>query len=157
MVQQIAKVAIPVRRPISEVFNAFVEPSLITKFWLKSTSGALAEGATVQWHFMVPGAVETVTVRDFQVNRRLAFGWLSGVSVVMSFTDRGPATTHLSVEASGFKDGDIEAVVSTTEGFSIVLCDLKTLLESGHSANLVRDKAELIAESQVHGSSKREA
>jgi hypothetical protein len=33
----------------------------------------------------------------------------------------------------------------TIEGFSIVLCDLKTLLESGRSANLVRDKAELIA------------
>jgi len=28
-----------------------------------------------------------------------------------------------------------------------VLCDLKTLLETGHSANLVKDKAELIAQS----------
>ena len=30
------------------------------------------------------------------------------------------------------------------EGFSIVFCDLKTLLETGTSAGLVRDKAELI-------------
>jgi hypothetical protein len=35
-------------------------------------------------------------------------------------------------------------VVNATEGFSIVLCDLKVLLESGHSANLVKDKAQLI-------------
>ena len=33
--------------------------------------------------------------------------------------------------------------------FSIVLCDLKTLLESGRSANLVKDKAELIHRSMA--------
>lgn len=37
-------------------------------------------------------------------------------------------------------------VPGATEGFSIVLCDLKTLLESGRSAGLVRDKARLIAQ-----------
>lgn len=31
--------------------------------------------------------------------------------------------------------------------FVMVLCDLKTLLETGRSANLVRDKARLIADS----------
>ena len=39
--------------------------------------------------------------------------------------------------------------MNATEGFSIVLCDLKTFLESGKSANLVRAKAELIAASQA--------
>jgi uncharacterized protein YndB with AHSA1/START domain len=38
----------------------------------------------------------------------------------------------------------LEQATGTIEGFSIVLCDLKTLLESGTSANLVRDKAALI-------------
>ncbi len=47
------------------------------------------------------------------------------------------------VVASGFKE--VAQAVGAAEGFSIVLCDLKTLLESGTSANLVRDKAELIA------------
>lgn len=41
----------------------------------------------------------------------------------------------------------MEQAVNATEGFSIVLCDLKTFLETGRSANLVRDKAKLIAES----------
>jgi hypothetical protein len=35
-------------------------------------------------------------------------------------------------------------VVNATEGFAIVLCDLKVLLETGHPAGLVKDKAELI-------------
>jgi len=145
---QPAKAAIPIRRPVSEVFTSFVNPAIITKFWLQSTSGPLAKGATVEWHFMVPGAVETVTVHEFHVNRRLAFSWSDGVNVDMTFTETGPDTTLLSVEASGFKKGDIDAVVGATEGFSIVLCDLKTLLESGRSANLVKDKALLVSQSK---------
>jgi hypothetical protein len=38
----------------------------------------------------------------------------------------------------------VAQATNNVEGFTIVLCDLKTLLESGRSANLVRDKAELI-------------
>ena len=38
----------------------------------------------------------------------------------------------------------VAQAANLAEGFAIVLCDLKTLLESGRSANLVRDKAELI-------------
>ncbi len=46
-------------------------------------------------------------------------------------------------------DDLVEQIVNTTEGFSIVLCDLKTFIESGKSANLVRAKAELISASMV--------
>ena len=106
---------------------------------------------------MVPRALETVTVREFEVNRQIAFTWSSGISVVMNFTAYGAAATVLSVEASGFKNGDVEAIVSMTEGFSIALCDLKTLLETGRSASLVRDEAELIPKSKAHGSPSSEA
>jgi hypothetical protein len=55
--------------------------------------------------------------------------------------------TIVAIEASGFGGDDpIGSIVDATEGFSIVLCDLKTLLETGRSANLVKDKAELIAQ-----------
>jgi hypothetical protein len=44
-------------------------------------------------------------------------------------------------------DDAADQIVDATEGFSIVLCDLKTLLETEHSANPVRDKVELITQS----------
>jgi hypothetical protein len=56
------------------------------------------------------------------------------------------------VQCSGFAGEQSLAVATgTAEGFSIVLCDLKTLLETGRSANLVRDKAELIAQQMAAG------
>jgi hypothetical protein len=63
----------------------------------------------------------------------------------MSFVALDGGATQVSVAVSGFAGaGMLEQATGTIEGFSIVLCDLKTLLESGNSANLVRDKAELI-------------
>lgn len=149
MVREVAKAEMLIRRPVAEVFNAFVDPTVITKFWLESTSGPLAAGARVEWRFMVPGAVDTLTVTAFDDPRRIAFEWSGGMSVDMKF-EKHRSGTCVAIEVVGFSgEGILEQIVGTTEGFSIVLCDLKTLLETGHSANLVRDRAELITQSQT--------
>ena len=137
-----------IRRPVAEVFGAFVNPGVITKFWLESTTGPLARGAQVTWRFMVPGATDTVTVIAFEDQKRIAFDWSDGIRVDMSFEPFDGSATKLAVEAAGFKgENAAESAIGATEGFTIVLCDLKTLLETGRSASLVRDKAELITRS----------
>jgi uncharacterized protein YndB with AHSA1/START domain len=134
-----------IRRPPGEVFAAFVNPTTLRKFWLQDASGPLAPRARVRWTFMVPGAETDVVVRRFEAPQFLAFDWSGGVHVDMSFAAMEPESTRLSVRVSGLAgDGLLQQVADVIEGFSIVLCDLKTLLESGTSANLVRDKAELI-------------
>ena len=150
MAEPVARATMLIRRPRAEVFNAFVQPQLITMFWLKRTTGPLTAGAQVEWDFMVPGAKETVTVSEFDEPQRLRFTWSDGISVDMKFTEEHDGATRLSVEATGFRgEQQLDQVVGATEGFSIVLCDLKTLLETGRSANLVADKAELIHRAQI--------
>jgi uncharacterized protein YndB with AHSA1/START domain len=146
MAELVAKAKMLIRRPAAEVFNAFVQPELITKFWLKGTTGPLAQGAQIEWQFLVPGATERVHVTAFDAPHHLAFTWAEGGLIVeMRFVEKQRDITVASVEARGFgSEGGADAVADATEGFSIVLCDLKVLLESGHSASLVKDKAELI-------------
>ena len=147
-----SKSSMLIRRPVAEVFRAFVEPSMITRFWLEATTGPLAKGAQVTWRFLVPGATETVTVTAFDDQKRIAFDWSDGISVSMTFEPYGKNSTTLAVKATGFRGKTPEAAaVDATEGFTIVLCDLKTLLETGQSAGLVRDKAELIATNAKSG------
>ena len=135
-----------IRRPPGEVFAAFVNPMTLRKFWLTDASGPLAPGARVKWKFMVPGAEDDVVVRRFESPNHLAFDWSDGIHVEMTFALIDSDATRVSVAVSGFTgEGILEQATATIEGFSIVLCDLKTLLESGASANLVRDKAELIS------------
>lgn len=146
MSSPIASVEMLIRKPAKDVFNAFVEPRTIEEFWLKSASGPLAKGAIVEWEFMVPDARETVTVTEFIASQVIAFSWSDGIAVKMEFDPQDENSTRLSVTATGF-DGTngLSQAVNATEGFTIVLCDLKSLLETGRSGNMVRDKAVLIA------------
>ena len=143
----VAKAEMLIQRPVQEVFNAFFQPELITKFWLKSSTGPLLRGAHVDWEFLVPGATERVLVTASEKPTHLAFEWSEGkLNVDIKLSEAQKSSTVVSVEVRGFEEGEhsLAQVVNATEGFSIVLCDLKTFLESGRSANLVKDKAALI-------------
>jgi uncharacterized protein YndB with AHSA1/START domain len=137
-----------IRRGPSEIFEAFVNPDSLCKFWLDAASGPLGPDAEVEWRFKVPGVSDVVKVTAFDRPRRLAFRFSDGIDVDMKFDFHDGDATRVSVTCTGFPDAELlEQATNNVEGFSIVLCDLKTLLETGRSANLVRDKAELITRS----------
>jgi uncharacterized protein YndB with AHSA1/START domain len=139
-----------IQRPPGEVFAAFVNPQQLRKFWLSDASGPLAPRARVQWSFMVPGATARVAVTRFESPHHLEFDWDDAMHVAMTFESFGDGGTRVSVEVSGFSGADaLSQATGTVEGFAIVLCDLKTLLETGESAGLVRAKAELIIAAQA--------
>ena len=145
MPQRSVRATMLIRRPPGEVFSAFVNPQTLRKFWLRDASGPLAPGARVQWQFMVAGASETVAVTDFESARHIGFDWSNGMHVRLEFEPFRDDGTRLGVTVSGFRGSDVvKQAANVIEGFSIVFCDLKTLLETGTSAGLVRDKAELI-------------
>ncbi len=134
-----------IRRPPGEVFAAFVNPQTLRKFWLRDASGPLGPGARVEWHFMVAGASAKVFVTAFEAPRRIAFTWDGGLHVELTFESFDDGATRLAVAVGGLDPAHLlTQATNLVEGFSIVFCDLKTLLESGTSANLVRDKALLI-------------
>lgn len=136
----------------SAAFAAFADAGSITQFWLSASSGSLSKDARVTWTFMVPGAADTITVTDFEVGRLIAFKWSDGSSTRLVFATQANGKTKVSVEVQVVAGDDlIEQVMNTTEGFAIVLCDLKTFIESGQSAGLVRAKAELIEASSARG------
>lgn len=150
MDKQTVQASMLIRRPPGEVFAAFVNPQQLRKFWLSDASGPLAPRARVQWSFMVPGATARVVVTRFESPHHLEFDWDDEMHVAMTFESFGDGGTRVAVEVSGFSGAEaIQQAVNTVEGFAIVLCDLKTLLETGESAGLVRAKAELIIAAQA--------
>lgn len=142
MNEVVASAEMLIRKPPGDVFDAFSDPLTLEKFWLKNASGPLAKGAIVEWEFLVKGARETVTVTGFLANQAIEFEWSDGVAVTIRFSSQDQSGTRVSITATGFTDSPQAA--KATEGFTIVLCDLKSLLETGQSGNMVRDKAALI-------------
>jgi hypothetical protein len=87
-----------------------------------------------------------VEVTRFIEGEAVSFVWSDGKAVRVRFRPKGRSSSVVEVEVRGFRGRSaVSEAVSTTEGFAIVLCDLKSLLETGKSGRMVRDKAGLIA------------
>jgi uncharacterized protein YndB with AHSA1/START domain len=142
----VARAEILIRKPVTEVFRAFTDPEMLTRFWLARASDRLAPEARVHWDFMVSGASVDVVVKSFESDRRILIDWSDGTSVEWTFTPRTEGTI-VTVANAGFSGTDEERIataIEATQGFTLVLCDLKTLLERGESCHIVADKALLI-------------
>ena len=145
----VAKVQILIRKPASEIFRAITTPEGLEQFWLSKASGPLQLNATVQWDFMVPGISDQVTVKAFEPDANLLVEFSDGTAARWQLIARADGHTKLVVSNWGFKgtpEDVIEQALEATQGFTLVLSDLKVLLEQGRSANLTRDKALLIEE-----------
>ena len=60
-----------IRRPVAEVFRAFVDPAVTTKFWFTRSSGRLEAGKQVTWDWEMYGVSAKVTVKEIQTDRRI--------------------------------------------------------------------------------------
>lgn len=141
-----AKAAMLIRRPIDDVFGAFINPAVTAKFWFTKGSAPLDEGTTVNWEWEMYGVSIPVDVKDIEVNERIVIEW-PGVNgphgVQWNFSRRGPEATFVTITETGF-EGDTEAIVrqmaDSTEAFALVLAGCKAWLEHGVALGLVKDR-----------------
>lgn len=141
-----AKAELLIRRPVSEVFEAFVDPAITSKFWFTKSSGRLEPSAQVKWEWEMYDFSVEVNVKSVELNRRILIEWSAygaPTTVEWIFLPRPDNTTFLSITNTGFS-GDLDKVVETaigsTEGFTLVLAGLKALLEHNISLNLIADR-----------------
>jgi uncharacterized protein YndB with AHSA1/START domain len=141
-----AKAEMLIRRPVAEVFEAFVDPAITSRFWFTRGSGRLEPDTQVTWEWDRYQLSVLVNVKAVEPNRRILIEWSAHdapTTVEWTFTPRADATTFVSVTNAGFSgDGDeiVKAAIDSTEGFALVLCGLKALLEHGIALNLVADR-----------------
>ncbi len=142
----VMKTGMLVRRPVTEVFNAFVHPEITTKFWFTKSSGKLEAGRKVQWDWEMYGVSVPVRVLSIEPNKRIVIEWAgqNGPNTVeWDFTSRPDATTFVSITNHGFiGDADqlVAQAIDSMQGFTLVLAGLKALLEHDIQLNLVLDR-----------------
>jgi uncharacterized protein YndB with AHSA1/START domain len=142
----VAKAEMLIRKPVAEVFEAFIDPAITSKFWFTKGSGRLEPGKQVRWDWEMYAFSVEVSVKAVEQNKRILIKW-SGygtpTTVEWIFTPQADNTTFVSIINSGFSgDGDeiIEQAIGSTGGFTLVLCGLKALLEHNLILNLVSDR-----------------
>ncbi len=133
-----------IRKPVSTVFNAFIDPTITTKFWFSKSDGKLAQGKTVTWEWEMYNISIKVFIKAIIPNQLISMEWGNPITTVdYEFTELGPDITYVIIKNYGFqqKGADlIEAIKDNTGGFTTVLDGLKAYLEHNIVLNLIADK-----------------
>lgn len=139
----VAEAQMLIRKPVAEVFQAFVDPAVTTRFWFTKSSGRLEPGKEVRWEWEMYGASTQVRVKEIEENRRILIEWDDPpLPVEWLFTARPDNTTLVQIRNEGFQGSEDEVVARALDskgGFSFVLAGLKAWLEHGIALNLVAD------------------
>lgn len=133
-----------IRKPISEVFNALIDPAVTTNFWFTKSSGILEKGKSVTWHWEMYNVSARVLVKEIEENRSIVVEWGEPATTVeFSFQSLSDGSTYVRVTEGGYKaSGDelLQTIKDSTSGFTTVLDGLKAYLEHGINLNLIADK-----------------
>lgn len=142
----VARVQMLIRGPAAEVFAAFVDPAITTRFWFTKSSGRVEPGAHLRWEWEMYGAYAEVDVKAVEPDARILVEWTGPGTppcpVEWTFAARPDDTTLVTIANWGFQGTDDEVVrqaMDAVGGFSFVLAGLKALVEQGVVLHLVAD------------------
>lgn len=132
-----------IRKPIAEVFNAFIDPDVTTNFWFTKSSGKLEEGKEVIWEWEMYGVKSTIKVYKIVPDKLITISWGEPDGKVdFNFTQISNGT-YVEVKFYDYPEtGDalIKSVNNNTGGFTTALDGAKAWLEHGINLNLIADK-----------------
>jgi uncharacterized protein YndB with AHSA1/START domain len=142
----VAKTGMLIRQPVAKVFEAFVDPSITTRFWFTKSSGRLEVGQRITWEWEMYDASTHVTAKIVEPNKRIVIEWdgYSGrTTLEWKFASQANNAKFVSITESGWTGtGDelVEYATTATQGFTWTLAGLKALLEHNVRLNLVADR-----------------
>ena len=143
----VAKTGMLIRKPVTEVFEAFVDPAITARFWFTKGSGRLVAGEQVQWEWEMYGISVPVKVTVIESPTRIVIEWPGQASdtttVEWRFKPLADGHTFVSITNSGFTgsgDEQVQQALDSMQGFSLVLAGLKAWLEHNIQLNLVLDR-----------------
>lgn len=141
----VAKAEMLIRRPVDQVFEAFVNPAITSQFWFTKGSGRLEIGKQVEWSWEMYGFSLPIKAKAIEPNQRILIEFPADTSTTVEwiFKERADQTTFVSITSQGFSgsaDEIVQGAINTTEGFTFVLAGAKAFLEKNIQLNLVRDR-----------------
>ena len=103
-----AKAAMLIRRPVADVFEAFVDPAITSRFWFSRGSGRLEAGKQVRWDWEPYKVSAEVLVTAIEPNARIVIEWStygSPTTVEWAFVSRADHHIALNLVWDRFPDG----------------------------------------------------
>lgn len=129
----IPKAAITIYKPIEEVFEAIVNPEIMTNYFISKSSGKLEEGKEVFWEFPEFDGSYAVRVKEIIQNKFIVLDWdpKSLVKIELGEDSNKNTTVRVSEEGYQLDEAGIKWAIGQTEGWTNFLTCMKAWLEYG--------------------------
>ncbi|XXM73277.1 SRPBCC family protein [Lysinibacillus sphaericus] len=123
-----------IRKPAGKIFEAFVDPEKIGRFWFSSSSERWEVGKTITLRYEEYNAEGKIQIKEIMENEKIVFGWAEGHIVTINLFPSEQDSTIVEVHEEGFDDRDenfIGQLVDNKEGWVYMLSCLKAYMEFG--------------------------
>lgn len=129
------KTAIQIQKPLEDVFEAIVDPSRMSNFFISESSGRMEEGKELQWKFPEFDELVTVKVVEVTQNEYVSFQWegAKGEKLLVEVTLlEMPGNSTLVKVTEGkmrLDEKGVKWLAQNTEGWANFLASMKAYLE----------------------------
>ena len=141
---EFVEVQMRIRKPVTEVFEAFVDPSITKNFWFTKSSGKLKVGETINWEWEMYNICIPIIVKEMLPNKKILIDWGEpATSVEFNFKTLSDGSTYVTIKHYRFTQTGAELITilkDSTAGSTTVLDGLKAFLEHNIKLNLIEDK-----------------
>jgi uncharacterized protein YndB with AHSA1/START domain len=129
------KVAIQILKPVSEVFEAIVDPEKMANYFIGKGSGRMEEGKEIEWKFPEFDMQFPITVGKIEKDSYVSYYWDVNEKKNLVEITLAPfgKDTVVTVTEKGMENNEegISWLMGNTEGWANFLACLKAYLEYG--------------------------
>jgi len=130
------KTALQISKPVNEVFEAIVDPSKMSNYFISNGSGRMEEDKEITWQFPEFDMDFPVRISKIERNKFISFHWdMDGIELLVEMTlvPRDGNSTVVTITEKGRNNDEagIKWLKGNTEGWANFLACLKAYLEYG--------------------------
>ncbi|MDP4292751.1 MAG: SRPBCC domain-containing protein [Bacteroidota bacterium] len=131
------KVALKIQKPLHEVFEAIVDPSKMSNYFIKKSSGRIEEGKTLIWSFPEFDLEFPVRIDKVDRDSYISFFWdgpdktETRVEITLSLKEDDSTFVTITEKSKPNNEAGIEWLKGNTMGWANFLACLKAYLEYG--------------------------
>lgn len=128
-----ARVSLQIQKPVEEVFEAIVNPQIMTKYFISESSGRMETGKVLFWEFGdFPGKFP-VKVTEVQSDSMVSFVWDEETIVRIILEEQTDKSTVVTITEGEkeLSEKNLEWLIGNTFGWGNFLDCMKAYLEYG--------------------------
>jgi len=130
------KTTLQILKPVYEVFDAIVNPTKMTNYFISKSSGKMEEGRQVIWQFPEFNTDVPILVDKIELNKYISFYWKNDNLDLLVEITLTPSNSHKTIVTITEKSRELDEaglnwLKGNTEGWANFLACLKAYMEYG--------------------------